>query len=126
MRFTICLHIREHELLKQIINYFKVGNLVIKDSSVHYNVNGISDLSIIINHFINYPLLTFKHNMFIIFSIIHNLMVSKAHLTLEGFRLIVAYVNLLNNPIDTNRLAEIVSKIGRLPEIILPPVVINN
>jgi hypothetical protein len=38
-------------------------------------------------------------------------MANQAHLTLEGFRLIVAYVNLLNNPIDKKRLAEIISQI---------------
>src|ERR1700749_2524243 len=126
MRFTICLHIREADLLKQIMNYFRVGNLVTKGNLVHYNVNGVEDLSVIINHFINYPLLTFKHNMFIIFSIIYNLMANQTNLTIEGFRLIVAYINLLNNPINTARLAEIKNQIGEFPVINLPPVIIND
>lgn len=60
--------------------------------------------------------------MFYIFQIIYNMYVRKEHLTIKGFLLCLSYINVLNNPINVKVLAEITSKLGRLPLLILPPV----
>lgn len=119
------MHLREYDLLLAVRDYFQVGKLVVKGNSVSYNVNTIEELSVIIQFISLYPLLTFKHNMYLIFCIIFNLVSTQAHLTLDGLKLIIAYINLLNKPIDANRMAEIESKLGEMPKINLPPVVIN-
>ena len=125
LRFTILMHIREADLLKQIRDFFNVGNLVLGGNKVSYNVNDLTELGIILNHIFTYPLLTFKYNMALIFNIIRNLMLSKAHLTKNGFLLVVAYINCLNHPINSNRLAIIESSVGNLPTLLLPPVLVN-
>jgi hypothetical protein len=99
--------------------------LVINSNFVHYNVSDIHDLGIILNHVKIYPLLTFKSNMVIIFTIIRELMLNKKHLTLDGILLIIGYINLLNNPIKAERVALIENELGKIPHIILPPIAIN-
>jgi LAGLIDADG endonuclease len=120
------MHIRELHLLQQIRDFLNVGNLVITTNFVHYNVNNIQDLGVILNHIYNYPLLTFKSNMVLIFNIIRDLMINKAHLNKEGILLIIAYINLLNNPINPDRLILIENELGKLPIVYLPPVIIND
>jgi hypothetical protein len=92
---------------------------------VSYNVNDLTELGVILNHISSFPLLTFKYNMALIFNIIRNLMLSKAHLTKDGFLLVVAYINCLNHPINPERLALIISSVGNLPNLLLPPVLVN-
>lgn len=125
LRFTILMHIREADLLKQVRDFFNVGNLVLGENQVSYNVNDLKELGIILNHIFSFPLLTFKYNMALIFNIIRNLMLSKAHLTKDGFLIIVAYINCLNHHINPEKLALIVSSVGNLPNLLLPPVLVN-
>jgi hypothetical protein len=56
---------------------------------------------------------------------IFNLYISKQHLTTQGFLLCLSYINVLNNAINENTLAEITSKLGSLPILLLPPVSTN-
>lgn len=58
LRLTILMLIREAGLLK--CDLFNVGNLVVGESKVSYNVNDLTELGVILNHIFSYPLLTFK------------------------------------------------------------------
>lgn len=58
--------------------------------------------------------------MALIFNIIRNLMLTKVHLTNDGFLLVIAYINCLNHPINAERLALIISSVGNLPNLLLP------
>ena len=120
LNFKIKLHIREEALLKAVRDFFNVGIIVLSGNFVSYNVNTINDLAVILNHIRAYPLLTFKHNMAIIFNIIRELMLERQHLNLQGLLLIIAYINVLNNPINPKRLAEIENELGPIPQINLP------
>jgi LAGLIDADG DNA endonuclease family protein len=112
--------------LQKVLEFFKVGTIVITGSTASYRVNNMKDLLIIINHFYLYPLLTFKQNIFYIFVIIYNIIKEGKHLTSEGFLLCIAYINLMNNPLDKNKLNNIINKLGLLPKIILPPIIYYN
>jgi hypothetical protein len=60
-RFAISLNKKDFYLLNNIQNFFGVGNIIFmgKDKdSIQYRVESLKDLSIIINHFDKYPLIT--------------------------------------------------------------------
>lgn len=84
--FTIGLHSRDLALLLQIKKYFGCGVIVKNDATneVSYRVNSPEDLTNkIIPHFVKYPLLTQKAADFYLFKQVIELMIKKAHLTLE-------------------------------------------
>lgn len=94
--FKIELHIKDLELLRLIQNYLKVGNIKIFKDKATYYVNALKDLEIIINHFEQYPLLSKKHEDFLLFKDVILLMVNKEHLTEEGLLKIVSMRASLN------------------------------
>lgn len=64
--------------------------------------------------------------MYHIFVTVYWLYVDKVHLTPQGFKLCLAYINLLNRPIKAGTIRAIVALHGSLPTIILPPVLITT
>lgn len=87
--FSIELHNRDIEVLHRINNFFNVGSVKerVRDgkSTGIYSVQSITDLvTVILPHFIKYPLITQKQADFILFSLIVNLIFNKEHLTKEG------------------------------------------
>jgi len=59
--FQISLHVKDKILLEQIKDFFGVGEIYSKTSdSIIYSVKSIKDLTIIIDHFEKYPLITQK------------------------------------------------------------------
>lgn len=94
--FKIELHIKDLELLRLIQNFLKVGNIKIFKDKATYYVNSLKDLEIIINHFELYPLLSKKHEDFLLFKAVILLMVNKEHLTEEGLLNIVSMRASLN------------------------------
>jgi len=89
--FQISLHVKDKILLEQIKNYFGVGEIYIKTSdSIIYSVKSIKDLTIIINHFEKYPLITQKCADYEIWKQAFILIKNKEHLTLDGLNKIVA------------------------------------
>ena len=56
---------------------------------VNYSIDSKNDLTILINHLEKYPLLTKKSADFILFKQAVNLMISKAHLSIEGLYQII-------------------------------------
>lgn len=99
--FQIELHSRDLDLLLQIKSFFNnVGNIYIKKTrnKVQYKISKLNELTnIIIPHFENYPLLTQKHNDFILFKKIVLLINNKEHLTQEGLIKIISLKASLNH-----------------------------
>jgi len=97
--FKISLHKIDLPLLYQIQSFFgNIGRITSSRNSVNFTISRLQDLnSIIIPHFLNYPLLTKKSIDFYLFSQVIKLMRNKEHLSLEGLKLIVQYKSAMNN-----------------------------
>lgn len=81
-------------MLEQIQSFFGGKgsiNINISDFSLNYTVYGLSNCLIIREHFLAYPLITYKLVYFLLWSAVLDLMVSKAHLTWKGLLQIIAY-----------------------------------
>lgn len=95
------MHIRELSLLKDIQKWFGgIGVIKTNRRFCYFDVNSVRDLSVIIAHFVRYPLQSQKNISYLIFVEIYKLYRSKKHLTLEGFLLCVRYINVLNKPLN--------------------------
>lgn len=94
--FKIELHVKELELLRLIQKFFNVGNIKIFNDKAAYYVNSIKDITSIINHFDNYPLVTKKHGDFLLFKAVIQLMTNKEHLNEEGLLKIIGIRASLN------------------------------
>jgi hypothetical protein len=68
LKFVINFHKKDQPLLELIKTFFSVG-LITKPSknSVLYVCQSIKDLDTIINHFVNFPLITQKRADFVLF-----------------------------------------------------------
>jgi len=90
--FQISLHQKDKALLEQIQSYFGgIGNITkLGKESLQYSLTSRKDLSIIINHFDKYPLITQKQGDFELFKMAFELIQSKTHLTAEGLAKIVS------------------------------------
>ena len=86
LRFVITQHLKDEELLRNIIDYFGCGNLYKKNERVFdLVVSKISDISnIIIPFLIKYPIDGEKYQDFLSFFKIVEIINNKAHLTKEG------------------------------------------
>lgn len=100
-RFEIGLNKKDTLLINRIQEFFGgVGriNFNPKAKAVHYTVASVKDLSsIIIPHFVKYPLLTQKFKNFILFKEVIDIMNSKEHLTASGLQKIANIKNKINN-----------------------------
>nr|QCI56457.1 hypothetical protein [Hypsizygus marmoreus] len=84
-KFQIGLHKRDYNLLILLQKYLKgIGTIHIDSNRnrVNYSVDSNKDLTILINHFDKYPLLTQKGADFILFKEVVKLFKNKHHLTL--------------------------------------------
>lgn len=89
--FKISLHRKDRVLLEMIQAYFKgIGGITShgKDT-IQFRVYSTVDLSIIIDHFDKYPLVTKKLVDYELFKQIYELIKSKEHLTIEGIKKII-------------------------------------
>lgn len=86
VRFEITLHLREEELLRRIREHFKgAGNILIGNFKIIYRVSDLEQiLTLIIPHFLKYPLKTKKRVDFELFAKSAQLISKKEHLTEEG------------------------------------------
>jgi hypothetical protein len=90
--FSISVNKKDLGILKSIQTYFGEGNIFYnkKDNCYHFTVSSIRDLtSVIIPHFVLYPLLSQKQVDFFLFKAVVELMNAKEHLTLLGLQKIV-------------------------------------
>lgn len=126
-RFNLTMHIRELSLLKDIQKWFGgIGVIKTNRRFCYFDVNSVRDLSVIIAHFVRYPLQSQKNISYLIFVEIYNIYRSKKHLTLEGFLLCVRYINVLNKPLNPETIFSITKVWGPLPKLVLPPILANT
>lgn len=81
-------------MFEQVRSFFgNIGNISkhAKDNTLRYTVSGVANCKIIQNHFLNYPLLTYKLVYFQLWSSVLDIMVKNEHLTLEGLLKIIAF-----------------------------------
>jgi hypothetical protein len=86
------LHKKDQALLEMIKSSLGgVGNIVKhgKDS-IQFQVSSVKGLSVIINHFYKYPLITQKRADYVLFKQAFNLISNKEYLTNEGLQKLVA------------------------------------
>nr|AVD96796.1 double-motif LAGLIDADG homing endonuclease [Ophiostoma novo-ulmi subsp. novo-ulmi] len=102
LRFRVTQHSRDIKLMNKIVEYFKVGKV--------YNYNGKSAVNITIVDFTSiteiiipfltkYPIIGVKFNDYIDWCKIHELMVNKIHLTVEG----IDSIKLIKSGMNTGR-----------------------
>ena len=79
--FQISLHEKDLALLKEIKNFFGVGEIYRYKSIIQFKVSTISELEVIINHFDRYTLITKKRADYELFKQAFDIIKNKAHLT---------------------------------------------
>ncbi|XP_014550105.1 hypothetical protein COCVIDRAFT_116458, partial [Bipolaris victoriae FI3] len=94
--FSIELHEKDYNLLKEIKNFFVVGTIIkrIKKGSptAIYSVQSISALKdVILPHFNQYNLLTQKKEDFRLFSLVVHMLYDNQHKNEEGLNKILSY-----------------------------------
>lgn len=98
LRFKITMLSNELTLLNQVHSYFGVGKIYVSEKGVvDYVVQDIESLKIIQDHFERYPLRGTKHQDFLDFSKVLNLMINKLHNTYEVKMTIVDISNGMNS-----------------------------
>jgi hypothetical protein len=91
IEFEIRLHARDKVLLKEIQNYFQVGNIFINSrEGISFRIQSPKDLAKIVEFLDLYPLRTQKFSDYVLFKEALNLILNKQHLTLSGLHKIVA------------------------------------
>ena len=96
--FQIGVHIKDIALLEKIKLFFNVGHISrLALDSVQYRVSGINDLKVIINHFDEFSLLTYKQSDYLLFKEVVKLIEDGKHLTLEGLNRIASIKASLNS-----------------------------
>lgn len=98
--FSICLHLRDLPLLQQIQSYFGgVGRISVGKNCGYFvssppfggPLRGMEDITtVIIPHFVKYPLITQKLGDFLLFKSVIDMINAKEHLTMEGLQKIVS------------------------------------
>ena len=95
--FSITLHIKDLALLEIIKNYLGVGNISKSgQKAVTFAVDSIKEITVIINHFDQYPLITQKLSDYLIFKQCFNIIKQGNHLTEIGLLEIIALKSNLN------------------------------
>lgn len=86
--FKINVHQKDRAVLEMIQTFFDgVGNITTHGkNTIQYRVYSVADLSLIINHFDLYPLLTKKQVDYILFKQIYELIKNKEHLNIDGLK----------------------------------------
>jgi hypothetical protein len=80
------LHEKDKDLLIKLKDYFGVGKIYKHGpSTLQYSIKAVKDLSILISHCNNFPLITQKRIDFELFKNAYDLIVAKLHLTDDGF-----------------------------------------
>lgn len=88
-KFQMGLHNRDLSLLSQFQqNLGGIGSIHINSTlnKVNFSVDSKKDLTKLINHLENYPLLTQKRADFILFKEVVKLIIIKDHLSIEGLK----------------------------------------
>ena len=104
LKFQISLHIKDIALLEKFRDFLGSVGFIAKESAdvVRYRIHSIKDLSVLIYHFDNYPLITQKLADYLIFKQVFLLLKNKDHLTKEGLHKIIALKAVLNLGLSEN------------------------
>lgn len=103
--FQIGVHIKDIALLEKIQSFFNVGHISkLSLESVQYRVSDLNGLKVIINHFKEFSLLTYKQSDFMLFKEVVQLIIEKKHLTLKGFNRIMSIKGSLNSKTISDKL----------------------
>lgn len=94
--FNIHLHSKDIEILYSIQRFFGVGNVRLYADKAQYQVQKLSDLVFIIEHFTKYPLKTKKYADFILFTKAFNVVKTKQHLSEAGLTQLIKIKGNLN------------------------------
>ena len=84
--FKLGLHKKEKALLEKLQSYLCVGNISSSGNCLHYRVESIKDLPIVIKFFDKHSLITKKHADYLLFKQAVNLVLNKEHITMEGLK----------------------------------------
>lgn len=95
---TIC---KRFKIIRTNKIYFEIGFITFNSDKTEasFRVRSLKDLSIIINHFYNFHLLTSKRNDFHLFVLLYNMMCRKEHLIIPGFMKAITIISNINKPI---------------------------
>lgn len=81
------------KMFEEIHNFFGFGHIRVTENNgtvIRYQVNGLQDCLKIREHFVNFPLMTYKLVHFLLWSSILDIIVKKDHLSLSGLLNIIA------------------------------------
>lgn len=81
------------KMFEEIQNFFGFGHIRVNENNgavIRYQVNGLQDCLKIREHFVNFPLMTYKLIHFLLWSSILDIVVKKDHLSLSGLLKIIA------------------------------------
>ncbi len=98
LSFSITQHRRSISSLKSIQTFFNVGFIRFskKDNCYKYEIRSTSDLSIVIEHFKNYPLVTAKKESFELFCKCYEIVKQNRHNNILYYRQLVELSTLIN------------------------------
>jgi hypothetical protein len=89
-----------------IRNSFGVGKIYKRGiSGIHYKVQSVEELEVIINHFDSYPLITQKYADYLLLKQAFEMIKNKEHLTIEGLKKIVRIKATMNNGLSEGQKA---------------------
>nr|4YIT_A Chain A, Meganuclease I-AabMI [Gremmeniella abietina]4YIT_D Chain D, Meganuclease I-AabMI [Gremmeniella abietina] len=95
--FQINLHEKDRALLESIKDYLKVGKIHISGKNlVQYRIQTFDELTILIKHLKEYPLVSKKRADFELFNTAHKLIKNNEHLNKEGINKLVSLKASLN------------------------------
>lgn len=96
--FEINISNKDIAILKDIKSYLKVGKINQKSNgSCVYSIRALNEISVLIDHFDKYPLITKKYADYLLFKSAYEIIKNKQHLTKDGFNNIVALKATSNN-----------------------------
>lgn len=101
--FKLGVNIKDKDILEKIQRYFGGLGAIHESktsSMITYQVSDSKGLGVIIDHFIKYPLLSYKAADFNLFKEAYSLFIEKAHLTHEGLIKLLSIKASLNKGIS--------------------------
>lgn len=89
--FEININNKDIAILKDIKSYLGVGKINQKSNgSCVYSIRALNEISVLIDHFDKYPLITKKYADYLLFKSAYEIIKNKQHLTKDGFNNIIA------------------------------------
>jgi len=114
--FEVLLNIKDIHILETLKSFFGVGKIYVTNTTATYRVTGFSNLTVIINHFIAYPLISSKHVVFTLWSEAVNLIGTSQHLVPSTF----AYIQTIYAALGRGPSAAVMQAFPSLTPMVLP------